>query len=117
MNRFEREALELAERKCVGSYGIEQNAIVLTEAMNSHDIARGRGGVAAALARVTARSLVLGIDSDRYFPLSGQEEIAAGLAASIHGRSPVVVASEYGHDAFLIEDDAIAAAIRELLAA
>lgn len=91
--------------------------IVLTEAMNSHDIARGRGGVAPALAQVRARSLVLGIDSDRYFPLNGQAEIAAGLPASIHGPSPVVVASEYGHDAFLIEDDAIAAAIRELLSA
>ncbi|MFC9561208.1 homoserine O-acetyltransferase [Agromyces sp. NPDC056965] len=89
--------------------------IVLTQAMNSHDIARGRGGVAAALARVEARSLVLGIDSDRYFPLAGQAEIAAGLRASIHGAAPVVVASEYGHDAFLIEDDAIAAAIGELL--
>ncbi|MFB6611494.1 homoserine O-acetyltransferase [Agromyces sp. NPDC056379] len=89
--------------------------IVLTQAMNSHDIARGRGGVAAALARVEARSLVLGIDSDRYFPLAGQAEIAAGLRASIHGSAPLVVSSEYGHDAFLIEDDAIAAAIGELL--
>jgi homoserine O-acetyltransferase len=90
--------------------------IVLTQSMNSHDIGRGRGGVAAALAAVEARSLVLGIDSDRYFPLPGQTEIAAGLRASVHGPSPVVVSSEYGHDAFLIEDDAIAAAIRELLA-
>ncbi|MGW9632153.1 homoserine O-acetyltransferase MetX [Agromyces sp. NPDC055520] len=90
--------------------------IVLTESMNSHDIGRGRGGVEAALARVEARSLVLGIDSDRYFPLSGQRAIAAALRGSVHGDSPVVVSSEYGHDAFLIEDDAIAAAIGELLA-
>ncbi|KRC58512.1 homoserine O-acetyltransferase [Agromyces sp. Root81] len=89
--------------------------IVLTQAMNSHDIGRGRRGVEAALARVEARSLVLGIDSDRYFPLSGQRVIAAGLRGSVHGDSPVVVSSEYGHDAFLIEDDAIAAAIGGLL--
>ena len=62
--------------------------IVLTEAMNSHDIGRGRGGVAAALARVEARSLVLGIDSDRYFPLAGQREIAAQLRNSVHGDTP-----------------------------
>ena len=31
--------------------------VVLTEAMNSHDVGRGRGGVAAALARVTARTV------------------------------------------------------------
>ncbi|MBM7831181.1 homoserine O-acetyltransferase [Agromyces cerinus] len=91
--------------------------IVLTQAMNSHDIGRGRGGVSAALAAIEARSLVLGIDSDRYFPLSGQEEIAAGLPGSVHGPAPVVVSSEYGHDAFLIEDDAIAAALGGLLAA
>ena len=29
--------------------------IVLTEAMNHHDVGRGRGGMPAALARVTAR--------------------------------------------------------------
>ena len=91
--------------------------IVLTEAMNSHDIGRGRGGVDAALARVEARSLVLGIDSDRYFPLSGQREIAAQLRRSVHGDTPVVITSEYGHDAFLIEDDAVGAALSSLLAA
>ncbi|GAA1841214.1 homoserine O-acetyltransferase MetX [Agromyces salentinus] len=90
--------------------------VVLTEAMNSHDLARGRGGVAAALRQVTAKSLVLGIDSDRYFPLAGQVELAAGLPNSVHGAGPVVVASEYGHDAFLIEHGAVGAAITELLA-
>ncbi|MGX5696593.1 homoserine O-acetyltransferase MetX [Agromyces soli] len=91
--------------------------LVLTEAMNSHDLGRGRGGVAAALARVEARSLVLGIDSDRYFPLDGQREIAAGLRHGVHGADPVVLRSEYGHDAFLIEDEAVGSAIAGLLAA
>ena len=91
--------------------------IVLTEAMNSHDIGRGRGGVTAALARVEARSLVLGIDSDRYFPLPGQREVAARLRHSVHGDTPVILSSEYGHDAFLIENDAVGAALARLLAA
>lgn len=91
--------------------------IVLTQAMNSHDIGRGRGSARAALAGVEARSLVLGIDSDRYFPLSGQAEIAAGLPRSVHGPEPVLVTSEYGHDAFLIEDDAVGSALTGLLAA
>ncbi|MCD5347699.1 homoserine O-acetyltransferase [Agromyces sp. H3Y2-19a] len=91
--------------------------IVLTESMNSHDIGRGRGGVAAALARVQAKSLVLGVDSDRYFPLAGQVEIAAGLARSVHGPTPVVVESDFGHDAFLIERDAVGAELARLLAA
>lgn len=91
--------------------------LLLTEAMNSHDVGRGRGGVASALARVQARSLVLGIDSDRYFPLAGQREIAALLPNSVHGPEPVVVSSEFGHDAFLIEDDAVGRALGALLAA
>ncbi|MFF2390748.1 homoserine O-acetyltransferase [Agromyces sp. NPDC058104] len=91
--------------------------IVLTESMNSHDVGRGRGGVAAALAQVQAKSLVLGIDSDRYFPLAGQREIAALLPHSVHGPEPVVIASEFGHDAFLIEDDAVGAELARLLAA
>jgi homoserine O-acetyltransferase len=91
--------------------------LVLTEAMNSHDLGRGRGGVGAALAGIEARSLVLGIESDRYFPLDGQREIAAGLRRSVHGAEPVVLHSEYGHDAFLIEDEAVGAAIAALLAA
>jgi homoserine O-acetyltransferase len=91
--------------------------LLLTEAMNSHDVGRGRGGVAKALARVEAASLVLGIDSDRYFPLAGQREIAALLPNSVHGAEPVVLSSEFGHDAFLIEDDAVGGALRTLLAA
>lgn len=83
--------------------------------MNSHDIGRGRGGVAAALARVTAQSLVLGIDSDRLFPLDGQQVIAAGLAGNIDGDVPVELVSEYGHDGFLIETDFVATQLRRLL--
>ncbi|MBT2500233.1 homoserine O-acetyltransferase [Agromyces sp. ISL-38] len=91
--------------------------LVLTEAMNSHDVGRGRGSAAAALARIEAKSLVLGIDSDRYFPLAGQVEIAASLRHSMHGDEPVLLHSEYGHDAFLIEDDAVGDALARLLAA
>ncbi|TFC51776.1 MULTISPECIES: homoserine O-acetyltransferase [unclassified Cryobacterium] len=86
--------------------------ITLVEAMNSHDIGRGRGGVDAALARITARTLVVGIDSDRLFPLDGQRVIAAGLGS---GGDPVVIESGYGHDGFLIEDQAIGDQLRWLL--
>lgn len=90
--------------------------LTLVGAMNSHDVGRGRGGVAAALARVTARTLVLGVDTDRLFPLSGQRVIAAGISGTIDGAEPVVVESPYGHDAFLIETDAVGRELRRLLA-
>lgn len=90
--------------------------ITLVQAMNAHDIGRDRGGPAAALSRVTARSLVVGIDSDRLFPVEGQELIAAHLPDTIDGRVPVVIRSDFGHDGFLIEDDVVSAQLSRLFA-
>lgn len=98
---------KLVRRFDAGSY------VVLTEAMNSHDVGRGRGGVAAALARVTARTLVAGVDSDRLYPLYQQAELADGIPGADGLR---VIRSPYGHDAFLIETEQIAALVKELLA-
>jgi homoserine O-acetyltransferase len=85
--------------------------VVLTEAMNAHDVGRGRGGIAAALRRVTAATLVAGVDSDRLYPLAQQAELAAGIP---HADRPRVVESPYGHDGFLIEVEQVAALVREL---
>lgn len=90
--------------------------LVLTDAMDSHDIGRDRGGVAAALATVTARTLVLGVDSDRLFPVPGQEIIARHVPGNIDGDVPVVISSPFGHDAFLIEDALVGAELARLLA-
>jgi homoserine O-acetyltransferase len=89
--------------------------LVLVDAMNSHDIGRDRGGTVAALGRATAKALVLGIDSDRLFPVPGQEIIAKHLAGNIDGDVPVVIESPFGHDAFLIEDALVGAELRRLL--
>jgi len=89
--------------------------LTLVEAMNSHDVGRGRGGLAAALSRVTARTLVVGIDSDRLFPVEGQEQIAYHVPDTLDGRVPVVIRSDFGHDGFLIEDDAVSTQLRRLL--
>lgn len=89
--------------------------IALANAMSSHDVGRTRGGIETALATVSARSLVLGINSDRLFPLSAQHEVARLLPNGIDGRSAVVINSEFGHDAFLIEHDLIGSEIRRLL--
>ncbi|RWZ46426.1 homoserine O-acetyltransferase [Labedella phragmitis] len=91
--------------------------ITLVEAMNSHDIARGRGTVEDALARVTARALVVGIDSDRLFPVEGQRRIAAGIRTNIDGDEPTVISSEFGHDGFLIEFDVLTDHLDRIFAA
>lgn len=91
--------------------------ITLVNAMSSHDIGRGRGGVEAALSAVSAASLVVGINSDRLFPVETQREVARLLPNGIHGRDAVVIDSEFGHDAFLIEHELIGAQLAKLLAA
>jgi homoserine O-acetyltransferase len=89
--------------------------ITLANAMNSHDIGRDRGGVASALARVTARALVLGIDTDRLFPLEHQRLIASLLPSTIDDGGVVVITSPFGHDGFLIEDELVGAHLERLL--
>jgi homoserine O-acetyltransferase len=90
--------------------------VTLVEAMNSHDITRGRGSLAEALSGVTARTLVLGIDSDRLFPVEQQQALAAALPATIHGPNAIVISSSFGHDAFLIESNLVGPHLAALLA-
>jgi homoserine O-acetyltransferase len=88
--------------------------VTLVEAMNSHDVGRDRGGIEDALRRVTATTLVLGIDSDRLFPIDGQHRIARSIPNTLDGREAVTIASDFGHDGFLIETDAVGHHLRRL---
>lgn len=89
--------------------------ITLVEAMNSHDVGRDRGGVEKALSSIRARSLVAGIDSDRLFPISGQQIIANHIGGHLVGGQLRTIESEYGHDGFLIEFEKVGPLLRELL--
>ncbi|AHJ99304.1 homoserine O-acetyltransferase MetX [Hymenobacter swuensis] len=73
--------------------------VTLSRAMDTHHVGRGRGGVQAALGRIRARTLVLGITSDVLFPPSEQQL----LARYIRGAMYAEMDSRYGHDGFLIE--------------
>ena len=86
--------------------------VVLSAAMNSHDVGRDRGGVAAALGRITARTVVAGIDSDRLYPLHQQQELADGIPGA---DALDVVKSDHGHDGFLVESDQVGELARRLL--
>jgi homoserine O-acetyltransferase len=89
--------------------------LTLVSAMSSHDVGRGRGGTAAALAGATPTALVLGIDSDRLYPVAEQEHVAAHLPNNIDGSVPHIISSPFGHDGFLIEDRLVGAQIERLL--
>jgi homoserine O-acetyltransferase len=86
--------------------------IVLSEAMNHHDVGRGRGGTQEALATIRADVTVAGITTDRLYPLALQEELAGCLPA----RPPVsVVESTSGHDGFLLEVEQVGRIVRAAL--
>jgi homoserine O-acetyltransferase/O-succinyltransferase len=83
--------------------------VVLSEAMNHHDVGRGRGGVAAALSAVEAEVTITGMSSDRLYPLRLQIELA-DLIPTASGVE--VVETIRGHDGFLVEAEAVGAIIR-----
>lgn len=99
---------KLARRFDAGSYAL------LSEAMNLHDIGRGRGGAMRALRRVSAITTVAGIDTDRLYPLEQQVALAAGIEGAGDVR---VISSASGHDGFLVETAQVGKLITELLGA
>lgn len=103
---LDHQADKLVDRFDAASY------VLLTEAMNHHDVGAGRGGVAAALATCDVPVVVGGIESDRLYPLRLQAEIAAGLPGCDGLR---VIPSVYGHDGFLVEAAAVGALLTETL--
>ena len=86
--------------------------IVLSDSMNHHDVGRGRGGIAAALARIEAEVTVAGISSDRLYPLRLQYEIAELLPKPT---SVDVIDSAVGHDGFLVEQEAVGKIVQRAL--
>ena len=105
---LDHQAAKLVERFDPASY------VTLVRAMSSHDVGRGRGGLAAALGRIQARTIVAGVDTDRLFPLAEQQQ----LAELIPGTAPArVIHSANGHDGFLTEIEQVGKLCQDLLPA
>lgn len=99
-------AHKLASRFDANSY------LVLTQSMLTHDLGRDRGGVESALASITAKALVVAVDSDRLFQPIESERITR----NVPGAWPLqVLRSEHGHDGFLIEFDQLGPVVRHFL--
>lgn len=98
---------KLARRFDANSY------LVLTESILAHDVGRGRGGVEAALAQITARTLVVAVETDRLYLAHELDRIAAGIP----GAGPAhVLHSHEGHDGFLVEFELLGSLVAEFLA-
>ena len=93
---------KLADRFNAYSYWL------LTKALDTHHIARGRGGnVDAVLQKMKQRTLIIGISSDILCPLNEQQH----MAEQMPNATLVEIDSIYGHDGFLVEVEKISDAL------
>ena len=81
---------------------------ILSKAMDSQQLGRGRGGPEKALSMIQAKTLCVGISSDVLFPPEEQRFIAA----HIPGAEFREINSPYGHDGFLVETGQLAAMLK-----
>ena len=95
---------KLAERFDAATYR------TLLDAMDAHDVGRGRGGMARALGSLTGRVVAVGIPGDLLY--SAEEVYHWSTLAGAHYEE---ISSEHGHDAFLIEHEQVGRILAEAL--
>jgi homoserine O-acetyltransferase len=83
----------------------------LSKSMDSHHVGRKRPSVEAALKKIVAKTLVIGITTDILFPLNEQQF----LADHIPGSEFKAIHSPYGHDGFLLEYEKITEIVTNFL--
>ena len=74
--------------------------VTLTEALNRHDVGRGRGGLNKALASSAVPTMIVGVDTDILYPYHQQEHLSRNLGNLL---AMSKLSSPVGHDAFLVE--------------
>src|SRR5690606_25391355 len=87
--------------------------MMLSEAIDRCTLAPTPQGVRAALERVTADVFVVGVPGDLLFPWSLQHELHRELQAAGATSSLWKLDSDYGHDAFLADQDKLAEVLLE----
>jgi homoserine O-acetyltransferase/O-succinyltransferase len=95
---------KLVRRFEAGSY------LALLDALDSHDVGRGRGGVGAALGAFRGELAGVGIPGDLLYP---PEEVRRWVRAS--GARYHELTSPSGHDAFLLETAAVGRILADAL--
>lgn len=84
----------------------------MTRLGDSHNVGRGRGSKEAALGRIKAKTLAVGISTDILYPPEEQRYIAEHIPNATYDE----VESPFGHDGFLIEVEKINAILEKHLA-
>jgi homoserine O-acetyltransferase len=79
---------------------------ILTKALDSHHLGRGRGGKAEDILKtMKQQTLVIGIGSDILCPVQEQKL----LAGHMQNATFIEIDSNYGHDGFMVESEKISA--------
>ncbi len=96
---------KLVKRFCPYAY------YAITKSMDSHNLGRGHASVEDALTKIEAKTLCIGLRSDRLF----QPEEQQFLAKHIPNARYLEIDSIYGHDGFLVEAELINTKVLEWL--
>ncbi len=86
--------------------------LLLSEAIDRGSIADSPAALRAALERVTADTIIVGVPGDMLFPWALQEELHRELQAAGAQSSLWKLDSDFGHDAFLADQERLADLLR-----
>jgi homoserine O-acetyltransferase len=90
--------------------------LYLSRAMDIFDILSHGATAVSTLAGIKTKAIqVIGVESDNLFPLHQQNQLAETLEEADQAVQFVVIDSDKGHDAFLVETDRFAPVISEFL--
>jgi homoserine O-acetyltransferase len=89
--------------------------LVISKAMDLHDVARHRGHLEGAMSRIQAPCLSVGISSDMLYPGYQQQQITELLQSVGTDAGYIEIDSPHGHDAFLLNFDQLAAPVADFL--
>ena len=89
--------------------------LYITRALDQFDLAHAYGSLEAAFAPVQAESLVVGFTSDWLFPPEQNRQIALALLRAGKQASYAELATDLGHDSFLLESEELYALVRGFL--
>ncbi len=82
----------------------------LLNCVDSQNVGRDRGGIAVALSKITAQTIVIAITSDGLFPPSESKEWAPFISNAQYFE----IESRFGHDGFLLETEQITNILKSL---
>lgn len=85
--------------------------VSILDAFDTHDVGRGRGGVAEALSTLKMPAMVVGITTDIVFTVAEMKRLA-GMLPSAEYRE---IDSPFGHDGFLVEHEQLNRILNEFI--